>query len=249
MRKISHTEMLDLKRWNTPTLANGWEQITSHPNNAPVFNCEPLTDFMPQMGPMVGRAVTFTIEPSNPAHCEANPNAWAEYREYIAGIEGPKIVVVQDLDKPNQNCSCWGEVNSNIHKALGVLGVIVDGCVRDIDEMANAGFKAMAERLCVTHGYATPISWGTPVEVFGTKVEPGQLIHADKHGFFAVPPEDEDKLLEASVFMDRNETATLIPAARDIAGLTKREILDQINAGAAAFNERAAAEYGGKGEF
>ena len=111
--------MLELKRWNTPTIANGWEQITSLPNNAPVFNRKPVTDYMPQMGPMVGRAVTLVIEPSNPEHCESSPNAWAEYRRYIASIPGPKIVVVQDLDAPDYIGSAWGEVNANIHRALG----------------------------------------------------------------------------------------------------------------------------------
>ena len=31
------------------------------------------------------------------------------------------------------------------------------------------------------------LRWGEPVEVFGQRVEPGQLVHADKHGFIAIP--------------------------------------------------------------
>ena len=55
---------------------------------------------MPQMGPMVGYAVTVQFEPSKPEHPKANPKAWSEYRAYVASVPGPKIVVVQDLDKP-----------------------------------------------------------------------------------------------------------------------------------------------------
>ena len=39
--------------------------------------------------------------------------------------------------------------------------------------------------------------------MFGVTVRPGQLIHADQHGFLVVPEEDEGKLEEATSFMDR----------------------------------------------
>ena len=246
---LGHRDLLELKRWNTPSIANGWEQITAHPNNAPVFNREPVTDFMPQMGPMVGRAVTLVIEPGNPAHPGKNPNAWREYRSYVASVPGPKIVVVQDLDSPKCIGSAWGEVNANIHRALGCVGAVVDGCIRDLDEMTNAGFKALARQLCVTHAYAIPVSWGDPVEVFGIRVDPGQLIHADKHGFMAIPGEDEPRLLDAVRFMDSNECATLIPAARNTAGQPISEVLDQIETAADAFGAATREKFGKKGEF
>ena len=88
--------------------------------------------------------------------------------------------------------------------------------------MTNVGFKALARRLCVGHAYVTPVRWNCEVEVFKTKIAPGQLIHADKHGFIVIPPEDEKNLLEASVFMDSNECQTIIPAARDVLGRTGR---------------------------
>src|SRR6266852_1588390 len=99
-RPLSHSDLLQLKRWNTPTIYNGWEQITSHNASADGFNIEETRDFMPQMGPMVGYAVTVVIAPSNPEHRHKNPNGWSEYRRYIASAPGPKIVVAQDLDKP-----------------------------------------------------------------------------------------------------------------------------------------------------
>ena len=157
---------------------------------------------MPQMGPMVGYAVTIVIEPGNKIHKANNPNAVSEYRNYLASIPGPKIVVVQDLDKPQVLGSFWGEVNANIHGALGCVGTITDGSIRDLDEMTNAGFKAIARRLSVGHAHSTPVKWGCDVTVFGTKIRPGQLIHADKHGFLVVPEEDEQELLEASAYMD-----------------------------------------------
>lgn len=245
---LSHGQLLQLRRWNTPTIYNGWEQISELDAAAPVTNLETTLDFMPQMGSMVGYAVTLVVEPSQVAHKRDNPSAWADYRAYIAQQPGPKIVVVQDMDKPRVIGSFWGEVNANVHRALGCVGTIVDGAIRDVDEMTNAGFKALARRLCVGHAHSAPVRWGCEVEVFGTRVLPGQLIHADKHGFIAVPKADEARLLEASVQMDTNECETVIAAARSTAGLSTAEAVRNINAASAEFGKRARTQFGRQGE-
>ena len=247
-KRLAHSTLLQLKRWNTPTIYNGWEQITSKDIARDCFNIEETRDFMPQMGPMVGYAVTVVVEPSNPEHKE-NSSASADYFRYISSIEGPKIVVVQDLDKPLVLGSKWGEVNSNRHRALGCVGTITDGAIRDVDEMTNAGFKAIARRLCVGHAHVKPVRWNCEVEVFGTKIQPGQLIHADKHGFMAIPAEDEEKLLDAAVFMDQNETNTVIAAARNTTGKPRDEILDAFSEAGKAFSEAAKKKFKGGGEW
>ncbi|MBT3272154.1 MAG: RraA family protein [Spirochaetales bacterium] len=246
---IGHEQMLELKRWNTPTIYNGWEQITKYNVGADCFNIEETRDFMPQMGPMVGRAITVVIEPSNSEHREKNPDALAGYREYIASFDGPKIVVVQDLDKPRVVGSFWGEVNSNMHKAFGCVGTITDGAIRDVDEMINAGFKALARRFCVGHAFSYTVKWNCEVEVFGRTVLPGQLIHADKHGFLVVPEEDEDDLLDAAVFMDSNECQTVIPASRGSAGKTKDEIQEDLTAAGRQFSENVKKKFTNRGEW
>ena len=246
---LSHADLLQLQRWNTPTIYNGWEQITQHDTARDAFNQEESRDFMPQMGPMAGYAVTVVCEPSNPEHKRSNPPAVTEYRRYVASIPGPKIVIVQDLDKPGVYGAFWGEVNANTHKALGCVGTITDGAIRDLDEMNNAGFKALARRLCVGHAHSTPVRWNCEVEVFGTRIQPGQLIHADKHGFLAVPDEDVPQLLEASRFMDANECNTVIAAARDASGKTADELLRALDEAGAAFRKAARDQFGRKGEW
>lgn len=232
---LSHAEILELKRWNTPTIYNGWEQITSRNAGHECFNLEEVRDFMPQMGPMVGYAVTLVVEPGNPEHKVNGGAAWSAYRRYIASQPGPKIVIVQDLDKPSVFGSFWGEVASNTHKALGCVGTVTDGAIRDLDEMTNAGLKALARRLCVGHAFSAPVRWGCEVDVFGVRISPGTLIHADKHGFLAIPHEDEGRLLEAARFMDSNECQTVIAAVRNSAGKSFQEILDQMDEAASRF--------------
>ena len=88
---IDHQEMLELKRWNTPTVYNGWEQLTSRDAGHVGFNLEETHDFMPQMGSMVGHAVTVVIEPSNAGH--RNSNAWSEYRKRTNGCRSRSVEV------------------------------------------------------------------------------------------------------------------------------------------------------------
>jgi 4-hydroxy-4-methyl-2-oxoglutarate aldolase len=246
---LTHAEMLQLKRWNTPTIYNGWEQITSHDSARDAFNLEETRDFMPQMGPMVGYAVTVVCEPGNPEHKRNNPQAASEYRRYVASVPGPKIVVVQDLDKPRVLGAFWGEVNANTHRALGCVGTITDGGIRDLDEMCNAGFKALARRLCVGHAHSVPVRWNCEVEVFGSRIQPGQLIHADKHGFMAIPNEDVPGLLDAAKFMDANECNTVIAAAREATGKTTEELLESLDKASKAFKEAAREKFRREGEW
>jgi len=246
--KITHEDILKLKRWNTPTIYNGWEIISDNDRTGPWFNREETRDFMPAQGPMAGRAVTVQCEPSNKSHAERE-GVWQEYYAWMASQEGPKIVVVQDLDKPNHVGAFWGEVNSNIHRALGCVGTITDGAVRDVDEMMNAGFKALASRMCVGHAWSVPVRWGCEVEVFGCPVRTGDLIHGDKHGFMRIPEEDQERLLEAVLFMDNNECNTVIPAARSSAGQSREDILAAVADASRRFGEAATAFAGKKGEW
>ena len=245
-RVLTQGQLLQLMRWNTPTVYNGWEQITQRDSTRECFNLEDVRDYMPQMGPMVGYAVTLVIEPSNGRHREQNPKAWSEYFRYVASFPAPKIVVIRDLDKPQTFGAGWGEVMANLHKALGCVGVIADGSVRDVEWMTNAGFKVLARRLSVGHAKVCPVRWNCPVEVFGLKVEPGNLIHADQHGFLVIPHEDQARLLDASRFMDNNECDTLISAGRAASGLSTEELLAQIDRSFADFRDATVKRFSGR---
>ena len=87
------------------------------------------------------------------------------------------------------------------------------------------------------------------VEVFGRKIQPGQLIHADKHGFLAIPPGEEEGLLDAARFMDSNECNTVIPAARYSYGKPLQQISDDFGVGVAKFSEAVKEKFKRQGEW
>ncbi len=239
----SPAALLKLKRWNSCTIANALEQLTPADPRS-LVNLEETRDFMPEMGPMVGIAMTVVITGGDPAARHTNPENFARYREYLASQPGPKIVVVQDLDRPACYGSIWGEVGANIARTLDCVGTITDGAIRDLDEMKNAGFKALARRLAVSHAHTWPVRWGCEVAVFGTRIRPGQLIHADKHGFIVIPDEAQSQLLDATRAFDDLECETVIAAAREQQGRSTTEILRGMDAAAARFAAEAGNGHG-----
>jgi len=63
----------------------------------------------------------------------------------------PDLLKLKRWNTPETYGAFRGEVNSNIHRTLGCVGTITDGAIRDVDEMCNAGFKAIARRMCAGH--------------------------------------------------------------------------------------------------
>lgn len=45
--RLTYGDLLKLKRWNTPTIYNGWEQIAGNIVFEKAFNLEEARDFMP----------------------------------------------------------------------------------------------------------------------------------------------------------------------------------------------------------
>ena len=105
------------------------------------------------------------------------------------------------------------------------MGTVTDGAIRDVDEMTNAGFKALARRLCVGHAYVYPIRWNCEVEVFGRTDPPGRFDPRRQARLPGHRPEEQASLLEAARFMDSNECTTVIPAARGAAGSSTEEAM------------------------
>lgn len=142
----------------------------------------------PELGAMVGYAVTVTIAAEQPAAGTRQASREA-YWEYSQTIPGPRICVHQDLDQPICSGAFFGDVNSNIHKALGFVGAVTNGSVRDLSEVRALGFHFFASCASVSHAYVHLVDFGTPVKVGGLIIHPGDLLHADQHGVLVIPPE------------------------------------------------------------
>ena len=123
-------------------------------------------------------------------------------------VPAPRIVVVEDLDDPGGVGSFWGEVNANVFRALGCVGVVTNGGVRDLQEMEALGFQAFSSTICVSHAYVRVVEVAQAVIVGGLEVRPGDLLHGDRHGIVNVPVSIVSDLPAAvrAIELDERET-------------------------------------------
>jgi regulator of RNase E activity RraA len=179
-----------LAQFDTPTVCNALERLDASTQGRGCTT-EPLLCGFPGQKPIVGYARTAMIRSSQPLGMAKDKlrSLQNDYYRYVAAGIRPSIAVLQDLDGAEAGFGAfWGEVQSAIHVGLGALGLITNGSVRDLDQWAP-GFQFLAARIVPSHGYAKPVAFGTEVQVFGMRVRPGDLIHADRHGAVVVPLE------------------------------------------------------------
>jgi regulator of RNase E activity RraA len=185
---LSQTDLDALAAFDTPTICNALERLDSS-LQAGGFTSEPLLCGFPSQKPVVGYARTAMIRSAQPLQASAaeQRKMQNEYYRYIDRGPRPSIVVIQDLDGAQSGYGAfWGEVQSAIHVGLGAQALITNGSVRDLDQWAP-GFQFLAARVAPSHAFAKPVAFGGEVMVFGLRVRPDDLIHADRHGAVIVP--------------------------------------------------------------
>ena len=184
---LSAAELSALKRYDVPTVANAIETFNVRPRNAGFMRPE-IRSVFPELGVMVGYAVTAKIRADQPppaGQAASNFDWW----DYILKTPRPRVVVIEDLDDPPSVGSFWGEVQANIHKALGCAGAVTNGGVRDLNEVGPLGFHFFAPHVIVSHAYVYMVEFDVPVQVGGLTINTGDLLHADRHGVQVVPLE------------------------------------------------------------
>lgn len=204
---ILSPEQIDaLRRHNTPTVANAIEVFDVRPRHVG-FLPHAIRCLLPGIGPIVGYAVTSRTRADWSDAMEADRSA--DYLRYVAAQPGPKIAVGQDLDDAPGLGAQFGEVNTTIHKRLGCVGHVTDGCPRDLDEVEALGFGLFGRNPCVSHAYVRLVEFGIPVRLAGVEVLPGDLIHADKHGVCIIPQGVATRLAAACAEVERMERPLL----------------------------------------
>lgn len=207
-------DLLDsLRAFDTPTVCNALELVAPE-RRATGFTTRPFVCAFPSLTPIVGHARTATIRArekpqATPSELRAMRLA---YYEYVASPPGPVIVVIEDLDPEPGFGAFWGEVNTTVHKGLGVAGCITNGSIRDLDMIAT-DFQLLAGLVAPSHAWVHVEAIDLEVTVHGMTVRPGDLIHADRHGAVVLPADRLAEVLLAVDLVTRRE-APILAAAR-----------------------------------
>jgi regulator of RNase E activity RraA len=144
--------------------------------------------------PLVGYAATCKIRSADPPMVGSRYVERTDWWKHITSVPPPRVVVMQDIDQEPGTGAFLGVVHVNILKALGCVGAVTNGAARELTEIESSGFQVFAGRLAISRAYVHIVEFGGPVQVGGLKIQPGDLLHGDRHGIINIPQDLATKL-------------------------------------------------------
>jgi len=174
-----------LRKFDTPTICNVLELFEAMPRTAGYTDAR-IQACYPKLPPMVGFASTATFRAAAPPRAGDIYAGLAQQVEHLAAVEGPKVVVFQDLDDPPV-AATFGEVMCTTYQSFGCVGLITSGAGRDLDQVEALNFPCFTSGTIASHGYTQIVELGGPVRVGGVWINPGDLLHGDRNGIAVIP--------------------------------------------------------------
>jgi len=198
-----------LRQWDTPTICNALEIIVPA-RRGHGFTVRPMVAADPKLPPICGLARTGSYRAAAPSGRakEVDRAIRLGWYEYVAKASLPTVVVIQDLDDTPGIGAFWGEVHSNVHKALGAQGGVTNGSIRDLDMLAP-GFQLLAGVVNPSHAYGHLVAYGQEVTVHGMHVGHEDVIHGDRHGAVVIPHAAVRQIPAAIELLSRREKVIL----------------------------------------
>ncbi len=191
----------------TSTLANALD--TSGLHNQVIAHIKAVSPGFRFTGPAV------TVKESVGNHGDYSSDDFAVGTMIDAARAGDVIVI----DAGGAECSTWGGMASLAAKLKGVAGLMVDGTVRDLEEMIEFEFPVFSRHMIPTTGRLRLKieEINVPVKIDGVDVAPGDIICADGTGAVCLPSARAEEITEMAEILARDDAA----AVEDLrAGLT-----------------------------
>lgn len=136
---------------------------------------------------MVGYAATARLHTGEPPIAGRLYHDRTDWWNSILEVPAPRVVVIADMDHHPGLGALLGDVHASILLALGCVGYVTNGAVRELPLIRQLGLQLFAGNVAVSHAYAHIFDFGVPVTVAGLEVHPGDLLHGDQHGLLTIP--------------------------------------------------------------
>ena len=199
-RALKPAQLEQFRRLSTCLVASAIETFRVRLPNTGFANSSIKCIFADQPA-MAGYAATARMRSSSPRMEASKSYDYYDRTDWwnnILTIPAPRVVVIEDVDTPPGLGAFVGEVHANILLALGCIGIVTNGAVRDLPDIQPTEFQMFAGNVSVSHAYSHIFDFGGAVQVGGLTVRPGDLIHGDCHGVQTVPQEIADKIPAAA---------------------------------------------------
>ena len=190
----------------------------------------PQTHLDPEIRPvipfsmMVGTAVTVQTQiAGDPSSADLSLYHQAMARD---DQQEDKILIIQVPSALNRY-SIFGSGAATTCLAHGIVGVVIEGSVRDTPELNEMGFCAFARSLApgFIAGKVTATAIDQPVVVGGTTIHSGDLIVADHDGVAVIRPHELDDVLRRAEAIQQWESQIHAAMAK---GASSQEAVDQV---------------------
>lgn len=184
---LTAAELDALRGIDTATIANAIEPFNVRSDTDGFMGWD-IRCMFPEMGVMVGYAVTATLDTTTHGR-RHDVEARYAFFDAIEASPKPAVLALKDLSSsPRRGCH-FGDGLATVATRLGAIGLVTDGGVRDVETVREMGFHYFAPGAVPAHGNFGFMEAQTPVVISGTLVNPGDLIHADANGVVTIPNE------------------------------------------------------------
>ncbi len=202
---LTPEQLAELRSMDSPTVANAIETFKVRDDTQGFMGMD-VACHTPELGVMVGYTVTATANSMAPGRARDRRGLMTLF-DAVAAAPKPSVLVIKEVG-PTRTHSCFlGDVIATITKRLGAIGIVTDGGVRDLDGVRPLGYHVFAAGVVVAHGTFNIEEVGVPVEISGTTVKAGDLIHGDPSGVTTIPLEIADRLYAECLKVRERETA------------------------------------------
>jgi regulator of RNase E activity RraA len=131
----------------------------------------------------LGRAFTLRLEPV----AEGSVDWFDVGIEAVDAVTSGSVVVVSTAGE--EVAASWGELLSTRVRAAGAVGVVTEGCVRDVSGLREMGFPVCSRGRNArdARGRLATQAYDEPVVCGGVRIDPGDWMFSDQDGVIAVP--------------------------------------------------------------
>ncbi len=221
---LTPEQLRELTAMDSATVANAVERFKVRGSTEGYMGMDIRCQF-PEFGVMAGYAVTATVDSTTPGRPMPPGEGHMRLFEAVAASPNPVVVVLKDVStRPSHSC-LFGDVVAAVFHRLGVVGVVADGGVRDLEHVRPYRLQVFAPGIVVAHGTHTILEVNVPVTMSGVPIQPGDLLHGDANGVQSIPPEIADRVHAECKQVIAAETGLKDFAASpefELAGLRKR---------------------------
>jgi regulator of RNase E activity RraA len=199
------------KKVSTGNLADAVEEATGTPGFM-TYDMKPIFKTK-----IVGPASTAVLRRVLKTDARTYPNQMLQILD-----EAPSGNILVYVLEDGLNIAGIGNLMATTAKVRGLAGAVIDGGVRDVEEITQIGFPVYSRSItpATSVGRLVSVSKNEPVTCAGVRVRPGDYIMGDWDGIVVVPVEAAAKVVDLIKQYDEKESK-MVPIIKETKSMLK----------------------------